>query len=557
MWPFGDLGIALFSGDGGVKSAAVNFGVWNSLHTGSSGSDGPSDKLHYELDFYTTLSLGFGGGVSLGTTYTAYTSPNNMFNSVKELSFKVSKAHMLARTACSRSSSTAAMRAARQTADNSSAGRRAPISNWASARAGRSATGSRRWRCQSSWVSVWATTTSGSTRTASSPTDGFGLFDIGGLATFPLTAVGSNFGSWNFHAGLNFLCSGTRTRRSTRTRAPRSSLCSASVSRIDARRRSRSSGGAVRSPFWCSGPRPQVGGSNGILAFGWNCGTEDAAVAWQPAPCGPLPLKRGPAIPRLQRRRPTCTAPPVSRRPGLNCAPRPRAGEGRRVALKRVAADGRNHPAARAGAVQPGQACSRSGATAGASSPLRHRRDDSLRWPPLRPRTSVSCTPSSTRSGTWPDNGHHVREVAGASMLTTRNSSSRSPMQCRYAARFVLRRLVGTRNIEALKTLGTRPPPRTLQRSTSSNRSIKEAPGGLRRSAPQTIPSSRPGALQPRRRRFPIARRSAKECLRVRSCRSRNQAPSQRAHHELQEVAAERLSMRARSDTAARRRAAR
>ena len=35
-------------------------------------------------------------GVGVATTYTAYTSPNNMFTTVKELSFKVSKAHMLA-----------------------------------------------------------------------------------------------------------------------------------------------------------------------------------------------------------------------------------------------------------------------------------------------------------------------------------------------------------------------------------------------------------------------------------------------------------------------------
>ena len=95
FWPYGDIGLSLFSGDGGVKSVGVSFGVWNSLHTGSSGSDGPG-KLHYEEDFYTTLSLGFGGGVAVDTTYTAYTSPNGLFGTVKELSFKASVDHMLA-----------------------------------------------------------------------------------------------------------------------------------------------------------------------------------------------------------------------------------------------------------------------------------------------------------------------------------------------------------------------------------------------------------------------------------------------------------------------------
>jgi hypothetical protein len=88
-WPYFDLGLALYSGDGGLKSVGVNLGTWNSLHTGPTGSDGPSGKLWYESDFYATLGLGFGGGVSLGTTYTAYTSPNNMFSTVKEIAFKV------------------------------------------------------------------------------------------------------------------------------------------------------------------------------------------------------------------------------------------------------------------------------------------------------------------------------------------------------------------------------------------------------------------------------------------------------------------------------------
>lgn len=89
IWPAFDLGIAAFSGRGGLKSVGINFGTWNSLHTGDTGLDGPSGKLWYESDFYATLGLGFGGGVSLGTTYTAYTSPNGSFSTVKEIMFRV------------------------------------------------------------------------------------------------------------------------------------------------------------------------------------------------------------------------------------------------------------------------------------------------------------------------------------------------------------------------------------------------------------------------------------------------------------------------------------
>src|SRR4029078_2592171 len=80
MWPYGDLGIALHSGDGAFKSVGVNVGLWNSLHTGQAGSDGPSGKLWYESDFYTTFALGFGKGTSFGVTYTAYTSAHGGFS---------------------------------------------------------------------------------------------------------------------------------------------------------------------------------------------------------------------------------------------------------------------------------------------------------------------------------------------------------------------------------------------------------------------------------------------------------------------------------------------
>jgi hypothetical protein len=96
-WPYVDLGLALYSGDGGLKTVGLNIGTWNSLHTGDAGSNSDKSglgcgcgKLWYERDFYATFALGFDKGVSLGTTYTAYTSPNDGFTTVKEIAFKVS-----------------------------------------------------------------------------------------------------------------------------------------------------------------------------------------------------------------------------------------------------------------------------------------------------------------------------------------------------------------------------------------------------------------------------------------------------------------------------------
>ena len=89
----GDLGISfLADGTGGLKTAGMNVGTWNALLTGSSGSDGPKDDVFYESDFYASATLGFGGGVSVTPMFTAYMSPNDMFKTVKEFSFKVAHA---------------------------------------------------------------------------------------------------------------------------------------------------------------------------------------------------------------------------------------------------------------------------------------------------------------------------------------------------------------------------------------------------------------------------------------------------------------------------------
>lgn len=88
-WPMADVGVTLSEGDGAVRKVAVNFGTWNSLHSGPTGSDGPSEKLWYESDFYAGLTVGLGGGFSVGTIYTAYTSPNSAFGTVKEIAVKL------------------------------------------------------------------------------------------------------------------------------------------------------------------------------------------------------------------------------------------------------------------------------------------------------------------------------------------------------------------------------------------------------------------------------------------------------------------------------------
>ena len=213
MWPFGDLGIALHSADKGLRSAAVNIGVWNSLHTGTSGTDGVSGKLHYEEDFYATLNLGFGGGITLGTTYMALTSPNNMFATVKELQFKVAKAHWL----------------------NPYGFLAFELSDEGQADGGHTFGGSKGTYLELGVGPSWPLGDGVATLAVpvklglglsnyyeqlnadnSITSDEYGFFDVGGLVTFPLKGIPSSFGSWNFHAGLDFLMLGDMTRNLNR-----------------------------------------------------------------------------------------------------------------------------------------------------------------------------------------------------------------------------------------------------------------------------------------------------------------------------------------------------
>ncbi len=89
LWPAVDLGVTLASSDRATLRA--NIGTWNSLHTGSSGLDGRY-AAGYESDVYGTLSAAVAGNMTVGATYTAYTSPNGLFNTVKEFSVKAARA---------------------------------------------------------------------------------------------------------------------------------------------------------------------------------------------------------------------------------------------------------------------------------------------------------------------------------------------------------------------------------------------------------------------------------------------------------------------------------
>jgi hypothetical protein len=217
--PSAEIDIALQSANSGLRSTSLNFGSWNSLHTGDAGLESASsglgcacDKLWYESDFYATLAFAFKAG-SLGVTYTAYTSPNAGFNNVKEVMFKFG-------------------------GDDSAALKKAALHPWViaafefdTANGHQADGGSKAGKYLELGVAPGYSAAKGSVTvpvkvglsmgnyyelnegTAARPDfvdHAFGYLSIAGIVTVPLKGT-TPYGAWNLHAGVEYQHLGTTT----------------------------------------------------------------------------------------------------------------------------------------------------------------------------------------------------------------------------------------------------------------------------------------------------------------------------------------------------------
>lgn len=198
LWPAGDIAIALYSGEETLKSASVNFGVWNSLHTGSSGLDHDSKKQHYEEDFYAALSLGF-SKAAFTTTYTAYTSPNGLFNTVHEIAFKTAIVHKVSPyvlLAQELGATGADGGANKGTYVELGIGPSWPVAG------GKATIG----------IPVKVGVSANNYYELNGVDNKFGFLDVGALITVPLTAIPAHYGAWNIHFGGDAFLFGETTK---------------------------------------------------------------------------------------------------------------------------------------------------------------------------------------------------------------------------------------------------------------------------------------------------------------------------------------------------------
>ena len=213
--PYFDLGIALHSADTGLKSAGINFGTWNSLHTGGSGLDGLVGEMWYESDFYAALALGGAAG-TFNVQYTAYTSPNAGFTNVKEVFLKftgddsaaLGKAamHPYALLAFEFGSEPGVG----QADGGTKAGKYLEL-GVAPGYAGSKASLTVPVKVGLS-VGDYYELNEGTALRPNFVDNKFGYFSLAGAVTVPITGVPSGYGSWNFHASVEFQQLGDTTK---------------------------------------------------------------------------------------------------------------------------------------------------------------------------------------------------------------------------------------------------------------------------------------------------------------------------------------------------------
>ena len=190
LWPYGDVGITL------AKRMSVNFGVWNSLHTGSSGSKVPGKGMHYEERFYSSLTLGLRGATVSGK-YVAYTSPNLSYATIKEMDVQVTGTHKYAPYAV----------VAFELSDKGQADTGAKKGTYVELGAG------------PNWPIGKATLTipisvglSAKNYYETAKKDNkFGFADVGGMITIPFSGAASKYGAWNVHGRVDYLRLGDGT----------------------------------------------------------------------------------------------------------------------------------------------------------------------------------------------------------------------------------------------------------------------------------------------------------------------------------------------------------
>lgn len=204
LTPFGDLGIRLSGNPGEPGGVRINVGIWNSLHTGTSGSGGPLKNIHYSEQFYATVTFGL-GSLSVTPGYLANTSPNRGYETVKEFTLRVGASGTFAPYGL----------LAFELDDAGQMDGGAKKGSYLEIGA-----------TPSLGLPLWSARLTIPVRAGFSLSDyyellerslayqdhRFGFIEAGGHVTIPLSSAASRFGAWNVHGGADIYSFGDTTR---------------------------------------------------------------------------------------------------------------------------------------------------------------------------------------------------------------------------------------------------------------------------------------------------------------------------------------------------------
>ena len=146
---------------------------------------------------------GLGGGISVGATYTAYTSPNGLFGTVRELAFKfaVDDSGLLGGFAVK-----PYVLVARELSGQADGG--TEEGTYLELGIAPGYTASR----VSLAMPVKVGLSLGDYYETLGGDERFGFFSIAGIVTVPFTSMPTNLGTWNVHGGVEYLRLGERNQ---------------------------------------------------------------------------------------------------------------------------------------------------------------------------------------------------------------------------------------------------------------------------------------------------------------------------------------------------------
>ncbi len=200
--PFLEANIKVYEGDAPLNSVSAKLGIWNSFQSQNPVPVGDPQSW-YEADLYGGVTFGLFDKLQAGVIYTAYTSPNGAFDTYQEIAFKFAfdDSKLLGPFALSPSILVAVELDGQADAGRGDEGVYLQLGIQP---------GFKLFEDAKYPISVTFPMTLGlgfddyyELNTGNNNT--FGYFDLGLVASVPLSFIPAAYGAWEIHAGVHFL----------------------------------------------------------------------------------------------------------------------------------------------------------------------------------------------------------------------------------------------------------------------------------------------------------------------------------------------------------------